>query len=395
MTFKRRRLKILFICISELTKYYLFYPLAILLYGRKNLWLICERSNEARDNGYWMFKYVREEHPEIKCFYLIDFNSPDFKKVQVLGNTVKYGSLKHRLMFIAAKYRLSTHLLNYSPNDVVYQLVFKCGFLKKILFMPGKNIFLQHGITINNHPMLYASNAKIDLFICGAEPEYDFIRKTFGYSDDNAKYTGFARFDTLNSTNVKKEILIMPTWRNYVSNLNTCDFKTTEYYNKWQSLLNNVFFVSEIQKLGVNIIFFPHSKVQKFIHEFSSISKNIVIANKDSYDVQHSLKNASLLITDYSSVFFDFAYMRKPCIYYQFDKNDFEKKHYKPGYFKYDLMGFGEIVCDEQELITLIVDYARNDFPVKQMYLNRIDSFFPKYDANNCSRIFDSVVNLK
>ena len=27
----------------------------------KNAWLICERGVEAQDNGYWMFKYIKEK----------------------------------------------------------------------------------------------------------------------------------------------------------------------------------------------------------------------------------------------------------------------------------------------------------------------------------------------
>ena len=30
---------------------------------RKDLWLVCDNKNEARDNGYWFYKYVREKYP--------------------------------------------------------------------------------------------------------------------------------------------------------------------------------------------------------------------------------------------------------------------------------------------------------------------------------------------
>ena len=38
----------------------------------KDVWLVQEDDNEARDNGYWMFKYILETHPEQKCFYVIN-----------------------------------------------------------------------------------------------------------------------------------------------------------------------------------------------------------------------------------------------------------------------------------------------------------------------------------
>ena len=27
----------------------------------KDLWIVCEDKNEARDNGYWFYKYVRKD----------------------------------------------------------------------------------------------------------------------------------------------------------------------------------------------------------------------------------------------------------------------------------------------------------------------------------------------
>ena len=62
-----------------------------------------------------------------------------------------------------------------------------------------------------------------------------------------------------------------------------------------------------------------------------------------NYDVQDLLKRSKILITDYSSVFYDFAYMKKEVIYYQFDYNDFFKKHYEIGNFNFEKNGFGPI----------------------------------------------------
>ena len=35
-----------------------------------NVWLISERPDQARDNGYCFFKYMKEQHTEITLFYL-------------------------------------------------------------------------------------------------------------------------------------------------------------------------------------------------------------------------------------------------------------------------------------------------------------------------------------
>ena len=38
---------------------------------RRDMWLICDNKNEARDNGYHFYRYVREKHPEQDAVYAI------------------------------------------------------------------------------------------------------------------------------------------------------------------------------------------------------------------------------------------------------------------------------------------------------------------------------------
>ena len=44
---------------------------------RKDMWLVSEYQMEARDNGYWFYRYMRRRHPERDVAYAIDFASPD------------------------------------------------------------------------------------------------------------------------------------------------------------------------------------------------------------------------------------------------------------------------------------------------------------------------------
>ena len=75
--------------------YFLIYPIAKILYGRKNNWLVCERGNDAQDNGFVFFKYLVEKQPTINATYIISLDSPDYNKVKGVGKTIKPCSLKH------------------------------------------------------------------------------------------------------------------------------------------------------------------------------------------------------------------------------------------------------------------------------------------------------------
>ena len=97
----------------------------------------------------------------------------------------------------------------------------------------------------------------------------------------------------------------------------------------------------------------------KNVDSFDEIQNNsIIIAHKDDYDVQDLLIRSSVLVTDYSSVFFDFAYMGKPVIYYQFDEDEFRKNHYQEGYFSYREHGFGRVLKYENERLK---EKSKND----------------------------------
>ena len=75
---------------------------------RKDLWLICDNENEARDNGYWLFKYIREHHKEQDVMYAINKKSPDYARVKDLGPVVQYGSFMHWVYYLTASKNISS-----------------------------------------------------------------------------------------------------------------------------------------------------------------------------------------------------------------------------------------------------------------------------------------------
>ena len=57
--------------------------------------------------------------------------------------------------------------------------------------------------------------------------------------------------------------------------------------------------------------------------------------------VPRSLITLARAKRDYSSIAFDFAYMKKPLIYYQFDQDKYYTNHFAKGYFDCERDGFG------------------------------------------------------
>lgn len=356
----------------------------------KKLWLVCERKTTASDNGYHFYKYIRTKHPKDYCFYVIDKKSNDYNKVKDLGNIIQWGSLKHWIYYLAASLNISTQK-NGNPNAPLFYV------LHVILGLYNNRVFLQHGITKDDAEWLYYKNTKFKYFICGAKREYEYIKERFGYPSGNVIYTGFSRFDNLYNNKVnKKQILVMPTWRNWLGReTNTLEkkneFINTYYFKCWNSFLNNKKLNDYIKKNNIKLYFHPHFNMQKYITDFEINSKNIKIVDNNNSDIQDLLKKSSLMITDFSSVYMDFAYMKKPIIYYQFDKEEYREKQYQEGYFDYDKDGFGEVLLQVDNVVNKIINYVENDYKVEAKYLDRMNDFFELHDKKNCERIYNKI----
>ena len=367
--------------------------LSNLVLAKQQIWLIGERPDTAQDNGYYFFKHLQQNHKNVLAYYIIDKKSQQFRNAIMRENYVQYNSFKHKLLFSGCLYYVSSHNKYGFPNHSFSKRKFK---IKK----DTRNIFLQHGITYNDNSDNYGKEkSQIDLFICGAKPEYEFVKEKFGYEPNQVKLTGFARFDGLHNIKVSKQILLMPTWRKKIWKMrlekNEQYFINSTYYKTLQSLVNNDHLSMILKKYDYNFIFYPHYEIQPYLKHFTTNSENIIIASKDFYNVQKLLKESALLITDYSSVTFDFAYMYKPIIYYLFDWDDFTKNHLIPGYFNYRRHGFGKVVDTEVELLKQLELALENNCVMLDRYKNRVIDFFPLYDTNNCERIYQEIIKIQ
>ena len=380
------RIKKLLIYLFASLKRLVLLPIARMKYGEKEIWLVCERGTDARDNGYHMFRYLRTAHPEIEAWYVITRDSPDLKKIAGLGNIAFRGSLNHWLLYIRAKIILTAFEPYFCPS----------GSYRFAQVMKKKNrqkiVFLQHGIMNTDTPFFYQERMKFDLFICGAKPEYDFVSSHFHYTHGEVRYTGLARFDALHDFTAKRQILIMPTYRKWLWEKNEQEVAQSEYVERWNHLLGNPALAEIAEKYHVEIIFYPHQMMQRFVRLFSSPSPHIIVADWHQYDVQPLLKESALLVTDFSSIHFDFAYMKKPVIYYQFDEEKFFSDHNARGFLDYRTMGFGERIEKEEELISRIAECAEKEFQLQPVFEQRINNFFPLHNARNCERIYQEIV---
>ena len=311
---------------------------------------------------------------------------------------IQYSSYKHWAYYLAASKNISSQKGG-KPNAAVCYLLEVYGILK------NTRVFLQHGVICNDMPWCYYENTKMRLFVCGALKEYNFIRDTYGYPEGYVKSLGLTRFDGLHDFKVKKnQVLVMPSWREWIAtptskskelDSDVKNFVSTDYYQHWNAVLNSEKIDKILKENNLELIFYPHRNMQKYIEEFKTNSENITIADWKQYDVQGLLKESALLITDLSSIFMDFGYMRKPMIYYQFDMEKFRKGQYQQGYFEYKRDGFGPVCETLEELENALEKLAKRNLQIEETYLEREKEFFPLWDTENCKRNYEAIKSLE
>lgn len=379
----------------------LLYWLSRPVLGRRDIWVVGERHDTAQDNGYHFFRWMRENHQRRHVYYVIDAKAADRAKVAPFGNVVDRGSLKHRLYLLNA-----TRLI--SPYDLEAYLappnISKPEFLRRFGdLLHYRRVFLQHGVTYNDvSQSAHRQFTNVDLFVTVSEDEAAYISQEMGYSKDEAVALGFPRFDKLQPTEAERPtVLLMPTWRRDIvvpsynrSRRPKVQFAASEYFRFYSRLLADERLREALERSGVRLEFYPHYEIRPYLKHFRVDHPNIEVADQNRRGVQEAMKDCSLLVTDYSSVFFDVAYMGKPVVYVPYDEDEFYTQHYRRGYYSLTDNGFGPVCRTVDDAVDEIVAAIDRRFEVSSPYRERVESFFVHRDEDNCARVYEAIDRL-
>ncbi len=366
---------------QKLFKVFLFrivYLLLFLFLKNKRIWLFEDRLNVADDNAEYLFKYAIIQKDDIKKYFIIQKDCDDYQRIsEITKNVVEFGSLKHKILYIFSEKIISSHVDHsvLNPFAKEYNLRLLNGLFTR------EQCFLQHGITKDNMSY-WIKKYYVNLFLFLASSEFEYkslFDEEYNFDDDVVQILGFPRYDTLNNNNIKKQILFMPTWRNQVRKRSL--FEKSAHFKRLNRFINNKKLINYLSENNFQLIFKPHFEIMEHIDLFD-IPNEVKLSSNDSY--QKLFNESSILITDFSSVAFDFAYLKKPVIYYQQD----DDYHNLSSYFDYETMGFGEVVKSEDELVDVIIDYINNDCKMKEKYVGRVKNFYKFNDKNNCERVY-------
>jgi CDP-glycerol glycerophosphotransferase len=136
----------------------------------------------------------------------------------------------------------------------------------------------------------------------------------------------------------------------------------------------------------------PYAKNIQGLEKFSNIH-DVSTVNQD---IQELAVNTDVLISDYSSIIFDFALTEKPIIFYPYDYEDYALSG-RGLYYDYYQQMPGLFAKTQEELFELIrnVDTRSQD----EDYLRKYDQFREKFnrylDSQSCQRLYDFLLSQK
>ncbi|MCB7142214.1 CDP-glycerol glycerophosphotransferase family protein [Bacillus velezensis] len=214
---------------------------------------------------------------------------------------------------ITDNYFLMTSVLNRRPQTTCIQVWHANGSLKK---------FGLEDVTNQNRPASDISRFKkvyrsFDFVTVGSDAMADVFKKSFGIRDGQLLKTGVPLTDVyyeehkpeLKHKWPKKIILYAPTFRDYDMQSFRLPFTEEQLTNA----LNGEYML--LVKL--------HPAV---LHQISASFESELIKNVSDMRLHDLLKAADILITDYSSVPFEFALLNKPIFFFTYDLEEYDQK---------------------------------------------------------------------
>lgn len=177
----------------------------------------------------------------------------------------------------------------------------------------------------------------------------------------------------------KKILLYAPTWRDNQYSVSGYTFALQVDFVKWKKLLGNDYIV----------LFKPHYLITNTYEHVEEL-KDFVIDIDAKADISDLYVISDIMVTDYSSVFFDYAILQRPIYFYMYDLTEYAE----------ELRGFyldihkdlpGEIYMEEASMVQAI---REEDFDYQKLQVFNA-RFNNREDGNASQRVLDILLSTK
>lgn len=305
--------------------------------NKKNnyIWLFGENLGKtANNNSFYFWKHiVNKKKDNINKYIILEKNKNNKEIYEKLNEREKKSvvwrnSLKHFILFFKA----DMYFVTLSYRDIRPE---KFGNKEYNFKIERPLVYLQHGTigikkigyrgnTYNNNMfrfIYYNKNIKEDLI-----EQNDFRKYQLYYGKYLPRYKELVRKNNLElkSKTENNQILWFLTWREYKEN----SLASKIFIKKINYILKNEQLNEYLKKNNIKLRFCIHQLYKTNAEEFMEDvdTKNIELIYASDINLMDEIVKSKMLITDYSSLGFDFTFLKKPVVLFQPDREDYLAK---------------------------------------------------------------------
>lgn len=369
----------------------------------RKAWVFVDREMAADDSAEHLYRWLGQAHPEVNAWFLLRRSSPDWGRLNAEGFRLVEPGLLSRLLFLNSDFVVSSHteLVEGSFSPQQYGDAMQWRF-----------IFVPHGISKDDVSHWF-NTEQFDLVACTSPAERDSMAADgTGYrlTRREAVFTGLPRHDPLlrrlavTPPDEVKLFLVMPTWRASLfddrsGNLSAAErielVRASSFAAEWRKVMGHPGLQAALQRAGLQLAFLAHTNLIPVIDAFDLPTEvKVFHAGRDGF--QPLLCRSVALLTDYTSVAFEMAFLRRAVFYFQPDRESFYAgdHNWRRGFFEYDRDGFGPVAFDSDSLVDQVEGFLQGQCQVEPHYLERMERFMPRTERSSCELVFDAITDF-
>ena len=329
-TEKRNLKRILFLFI------YPFIFLLKIIPRDKNIWIFGNFKGYI-DNTKYLYEYINDdEESPLEIYWLTKDKVTYFKLKSENKNVLYYysslavwKSLRAGVSFFSNGYSdlnkmatMNSYIVNLWHGFPIKKIAFDAE-LEVTFYSFGK---LNKILTYLSIKSLHFLHNKIDFYSVSSNYDLDRMVSAFNVSKDKFRITGTPRFDIIeklkskdseisdifykHNTSQGKNIMYAPTWRE-------------NSWSKKQTLDDPQKLISFLEEQNCYLFIKRHPLTTKQEVLNWGIKESKRINFIDGFDINESYQYVDMLITDFSSLIFDFGVLQKPIFYFITDLNEY------------------------------------------------------------------------
>jgi len=365
----------------------ILYLLSLIIPRRKNLWIFGAWFGERySDNPRALFEYVNNNNPEIEAIWLT--------RNREVRDIIKKHGYPVRYTFgpagIWASLRAGVGIICTDIRDLN---VFTSGGLKVIHLWHGspiKRIMFDDQLAFKKpspikrffFPFTRLGFSRY-LFVAPSSEVKEKISGAFRVDPERVKLTGYPRNDILYSLDARP-LSIVREIEELKKNHKIGIYLPTHRSEGKEDYLDNMIpelreFDSRLNEMKVILLIkqhFYHQNTGK--DDFSGFTNIRFITDRDiEHDVHAVLPFTDFLITDYSSILFDYLLLDKPVIFFPFDMREYEASD-REFYYDYKSITPGPVVYNWNELagkLKAVLENPQSFSRERELVLEKFNDF--------------------